>query len=275
LINENCLNLIGSGVAFHVPTFFKELAALQEKGLKNVHDRIFVSDRVSIDLDLHVAVDTLEEVELGSGKLGTTGRGIGPCYSSKAARSGIKLAEVFNPNVFEGKLRNLYSSYSKRYGNILKYDVEEELDRFRGYRTQLTKYAVDAVALIKKAQDDDTAILIEGANALMLDIDYGTVGHHKHEDFVTFALVLDADPEMTLVSIRNFVEYGTCRHIHRPCHQSNKDSRDSWVRQVLQSKISWPEAFLSVSKNKTSKPLLVRASDSPTYLRLVSHCFTF
>jgi adenylosuccinate synthase len=85
LINPKCLNLIGSGVVFHVPSFFKELGELEEKGLENVYDRIFVSDRVQIDLDLHAAVDGLEEVELGERKIGTTGRGIGPSYSTKAA----------------------------------------------------------------------------------------------------------------------------------------------------------------------------------------------
>ncbi|KAI0010241.1 Adenylosuccinate synthetase, partial [Xylariaceae sp. FL0662B] len=174
LMNPQCLNLIGSGVVFHVPTFFSELAQLEEKGLQNVHDRVFVSDRVSIDLDLHIAVDGLEEVELGSRKLGTTGRGIGPSYSTKASRSGIKLAEVFDAELFERKLRQLHSSYSKRYGNLLKYNVEDELERFKGYRTQLAKYTVDGVSLLKEAQDKNTGILVEGANALMLDIDYGT-----------------------------------------------------------------------------------------------------
>jgi adenylosuccinate synthase len=79
------MNLIGSGVVFHVPSFFKELAALEEKGLQGVYDRIVVSDRVQIALDLHAAVDGLEEKALGSSKLGTTGLGIGPAYSTKAA----------------------------------------------------------------------------------------------------------------------------------------------------------------------------------------------
>ncbi|KAI1085449.1 Adenylosuccinate synthetase [Whalleya microplaca] len=164
LMNPQCLNLIGlylhnsSGVVFHVATFFFELAQLEEKGLEN--DRVFVSDRVSIDLDLHIAVDGLEKVELGSRKLGTTGRGIGLSYPTKASRSGIKLAEVFDAELFEG--------------DLLKYD---ELERFKSYRTQLAKYSVDGVALLKEAQDRNTDILIEGANALMLDIDYGTYSY--------------------------------------------------------------------------------------------------
>ncbi|KAH0499584.1 hypothetical protein TgHK011_006765 [Trichoderma gracile] len=174
LVNPNCLNLIGSAVVAHIPSFFKELEELERKGLSNVHERIFISDRVHIDLDLHVAVDGLEELELGDRKVGTTGRGIGPCYSTKAARSGIRLAEVFNEQVFEQKLRRLASGFKKRYGDLLKYDVEEELARFKEYRPKLAKYTVDAIAFMKQAQEKNMKILCEGANALMLDLDWGS-----------------------------------------------------------------------------------------------------
>ena len=80
--------MIGTGVVFHVPSFFKELAELEKKGLNAVTQRIFVSDRCHVDFDLHAAVDGLEEVELGERKIGTTGRGIGPSYSTKAAVCG-------------------------------------------------------------------------------------------------------------------------------------------------------------------------------------------
>jgi adenylosuccinate synthase len=75
LINPNCLNFIGSGVVFHVPSFFSEMAELVEKGLPSVEDRLLVSDRVHIILQQHIAVDGLEEKELGDKKIGTTGRG--------------------------------------------------------------------------------------------------------------------------------------------------------------------------------------------------------
>ncbi|ORY67658.1 Adenylosuccinate synthetase [Pseudomassariella vexata] len=174
LINPKCINLIGSGVVFHVPSFFKELKELEDKGLAGVRDRIFVSDRVQIDFDLHAAVDGLEEVELGEGKIGTTGRGIGPAYSTKAARTGIRMSEVFNEELFETKLRRLAEGYKKRFGDLLKYDVEEEINRFKQYRQDLASFVVDGVHFLKQAQDQNRKILVEGANALMLDIDHGT-----------------------------------------------------------------------------------------------------
>ncbi|KAI3574977.1 P-loop containing nucleoside triphosphate hydrolase protein [Fusarium oxysporum f. sp. albedinis] len=164
-LTYNSMNFIGSGVVFNVPQFFKELQDLSDKGLEAVHDRIRVSDRVHIDLQLHIAADGLEEQELG---------GIGPSYSCKAARSGIRLADVFNPKLFEQKLRRLADGYRKRYGDLFKYDVEEELAQFEEYRHKLRKYSVDGVSFMKSAQKSNTPILIEGANALMLDLDYGS-----------------------------------------------------------------------------------------------------
>lgn len=74
-----------------------------------------------------------------------TKRGIGPCYSTKASRSGIRPAEMFDKELFERKLRQLEAGYKKRYGDLLTYGVEEEIKRFDEYRVKLQDHAVDAV----------------------------------------------------------------------------------------------------------------------------------
>ncbi|KAJ4857281.1 adenylosuccinate synthetase domain-containing protein [Trichoderma breve] len=160
LINPNCMNFIGSDV----PSFFSELKQLEEKGLPNVYDRILVSDRVHINFDLHAAVDGLEEIELGERKIGTTGRGI--------INQGC--SDVFDQELFESKLRRLAHGYKARYGDLLKYDVEEEIKRFRGYRTELAKYAIDGLSFMYSAQTSNMNIIIEGANAVMLDLSMGS-----------------------------------------------------------------------------------------------------
>ncbi|KAF2966333.1 hypothetical protein GQX73_g7212 [Xylaria multiplex] len=174
LVNPSCMNLIGSGVVFHVPSFFKELETLEAKGLTGVRERILVSDRCQVNLDLHAAVDGLEEVELGERKIGTTGRGIGPSYSTKATRSGIRVHEIFDQEVFEAKLRKLAEGYRTRFGDVLEYDVDDEIQRFREYRPKLAEFCVDAVHLVQNMQKHNARFLVEGANALMLDVDYGT-----------------------------------------------------------------------------------------------------
>ncbi|KAK8073933.1 hypothetical protein PG994_004832 [Apiospora phragmitis] len=174
LINPNCLNFIGTSVVFHVPSFFKELKELEAKGLTGVRDRIKVSDRAQVNLDLHAAVDGLEEVELGTRAIGTTGRGIGPSYATKASRSGIRVHDILDEEKFNRMIRQLASGYKKRYGDLLKYDVEEEISRFNEYRKDLKKYMVDGIKFMNDVVKANKNILIEGANALMLDLDYGS-----------------------------------------------------------------------------------------------------
>lgn len=173
MINPTCLNLIGSGVVVHVPSFFKELEDLKHKGL-DTHERIFISDRAQVVFDLHQFVDGLEEQELGKGAVGTTKKGIGPCYSTKSARSGVRISEIFDKEALDRKLRTLSKGFKKRYGDLLQYDVEQEIASFDKHRAELKRFVVDAVPFIASVQSSpSTNLLVEGANALMLDVDYG------------------------------------------------------------------------------------------------------
>ncbi|TVY38068.1 Adenylosuccinate synthetase [Lachnellula subtilissima] len=166
LINPECINLIGPGVVVNIKAFYKELSDLESKGLQNVRERIFIADRCHIVLDLHQLVDGLEEVELGKKSIGTTRMGIGPAYSTKASRSGIRVHEIFNEPLFEAKIRELARAAHKRWGDLLKYDVEEEITRFKGYREDLRPFVIDAIPLIQSAQKAKQPLLIEGTDLL-------------------------------------------------------------------------------------------------------------
>jgi len=132
LISPSCdINLIGAGTVVHVPSFFSELEALKAKGLEGCENRVWISDRAHVCFDLHQVVDGLEEGKLGARKVGTTGKGIGPCYSDKAARRGVRMAEIFEEEVFERKLRSLEEGYRRRFGEDFRYDVQEEIQRFQ------------------------------------------------------------------------------------------------------------------------------------------------
>lgn len=174
LLNPDAQNLIGSGCVIHIPGLLKELADLEAKNLPDARNRLFISDRAHVVLDLHQKLDGLEEAELGGRKIGTTGKGIGPCYSTKASRSGIRVADIFQQQMFEKKVRILAAGFKKRFGDLLQYDPEEEIGRFENYRTILAPLVVDQVPLLLSAQQERTPMLIEGANALMLDLDAGT-----------------------------------------------------------------------------------------------------
>jgi adenylosuccinate synthase len=132
LVNPRAINLVGSGCVVHIPSFFEELEALQKKGL-NTQDRIFLSDRCHLVFDVHQICDGLKETELGGKSIGTTKKGIGPTYSSKASRSGIRVHHLFDREEFERRFRGLVVSRHKRYGEF-DYDVEAELERYKVVR---------------------------------------------------------------------------------------------------------------------------------------------
>ncbi|KAG6371939.1 Adenylosuccinate synthetase [Boletus reticuloceps] len=172
LVNPKCVGLIGNGVVIHLPSFFKELDALEEKGLR-CSDRIFVSDRAQLVFDFHQIVDGLKEVELGGSSIGTTKKGIGPAYSGKASRSGLRVHHLFDHNTFSDKFRKIVEGRFKRYGHF-EYDTEGEIERYKNLAERLRPFVVDSIAYIHDALAAQKRVLVEGANALMLDIDHGT-----------------------------------------------------------------------------------------------------
>ncbi|KIV88478.1 adenylosuccinate synthase [Exophiala mesophila] len=201
LINPSCqVNLIGTGCVVHIPSFFKELAALEQKGLEGVRDRILISDRAHVCFDLHSVVDGIAEdsrknIEGGKGVIGTTRKGIGPAYSDKVARKGVPFWMLVNEQQrWIQRLRDLDAGYRKSYPDapaLQAYSVEDEINKLQGLRAELQRYVVDQTPLLAQAVGTKSStastigtngtlaqqtpnILIEGANALLLDIDHGT-----------------------------------------------------------------------------------------------------
>ncbi|KAJ6482856.1 AMPSase 1 [Mycena vitilis] len=172
LVNPSCTGLIGNGVVVHVPSFFDELDALQAQGL-DCTGRLFVSDRAHLVFDFHQIVDGLKEVELGGSSIGTTKKGIGPAYSGKASRSGLRVHHLFDPATFADKFRKLVENRFKRYGHF-EYDTEGEILRYQTLAARLKPYVIDSVVYLHEALAAGKRVLVEGANAAMLDLDFGT-----------------------------------------------------------------------------------------------------
>ncbi|KDR80439.1 hypothetical protein GALMADRAFT_1199851 [Galerina marginata CBS 339.88] len=172
LVNPACTGLIGSGLVVHVPSFFQELDALESQGL-DCKGRLFISDRAHLVFDFHQIVDGLKEVELGGSSIGTTRKGIGPAYSGKASRSGLRVHHLFDHDTFAAKFRKLVEGRFKRYGHF-EYDTEGEILRYKELAERLRPYVIDSVVYIHQAISSGKRVLVEGANALMLDLDFGT-----------------------------------------------------------------------------------------------------
>eukprot|EP00879_Flechtneria_rotunda_P022826 GHRR01024114.1.p1 GENE.GHRR01024114.1~~GHRR01024114.1.p1 ORF type:complete len:225 (+),score=67.82 GHRR01024114.1:162-836(+) len=113
ILNQNATNVIGNGVAVHVPGLFEEIEELEAKGVQ-VAGRLLLSDRAHLLFDLHKEVDGLREAELAGDKIGTTKRGVGPAYASKATRNGLRVGDLSDISSFREKLQKLMDDQKAR-----------------------------------------------------------------------------------------------------------------------------------------------------------------
>ncbi|KAK9914823.1 hypothetical protein WJX75_001005 [Coccomyxa subellipsoidea] len=172
ILNQNAQCVVGNGVVIHLPSLFEEIATLKEQGV-STEGRLVVSDRAHLLFDLHKEIDGLREAELAGKQIGTTKRGIGPAYASKATRNGIRVGELRDLDAFAAKLRVLALDGQKRFQGF-EYDVEADIVRYKEIAKQVLPFVGDTVELVNDAWEAGKRILVEGANATMLDLDFGT-----------------------------------------------------------------------------------------------------
>ncbi|XP_073151228.1 adenylosuccinate synthetase 2, chloroplastic [Henckelia pumila] len=175
ILNEGTICVIGNGVVVHLPGLFKEIDGLESNGV-SCKGRILVSDRAHLLFDFHQVVDGLREAELAKSFIGTTRRGIGPCYSSKANRIGIRVRDLRHMDTFPQKLDLLLSDAASRFRgfNYGPDMLREELEQYKKYAERLEPFVTDTVHFMNDAILQKQKILVEGGQATMLDIDFGT-----------------------------------------------------------------------------------------------------
>ncbi|MED6266668.1 Adenylosuccinate synthetase isozyme 1 C [Characodon lateralis] len=178
IINTKGISLIGNGVVIHLPGLFEEGDKNEKKGLKGWEKRLIVSDRAHLVFDFHQVVDGLQETERQAqeGKnIGTTKKGIGPAYSSKASRIGLRVCDLLGDfNDFSTRFKNLVHHYQSMYPS-LKVDVDDQLKKLKDFAERLRPMVRDGVYYMYEAlHGPPKKILVEGANAALLDIDFGT-----------------------------------------------------------------------------------------------------
>lgn len=130
ILNENSTSILGNGVVIHVGQLFEEIAKNEEKGMaKNWETRLIISDRAHLVLDIHQFVDGRQEAKKSATSIGTTKKGIGPAYSSKANRIGLRIADLVGDfNAFRRKFGALVETYKQKYPDLMKNygDVSED-----------------------------------------------------------------------------------------------------------------------------------------------------
>jgi len=164
-------NLIGNGVVLHLPTMLTELKKLKDAGV-DYDGRLLISDRAQLLFEAHKILDGRQEDALGGAGIGTTRKGIGPCYSTKATRSGVRVGDLANWDVFKRRHHDLIVALQKQHQ--FDYDIREEQQRIKSYYEQIKPMIVDSVSYLNTALKQGKTILAEGANAALLDIEFGT-----------------------------------------------------------------------------------------------------
>ncbi len=169
--------ILGNGMVIDPAVLISEIEDLHEKNLFPPDTQLYISENAHIIMPYHRSVDSARETRKGSGKIGTTGRGIGPAYEDKITRTGIRLADLLNRETFGEMLRKNVEEknfYLTQFCNEEPVEYDIIFDEYNGYADRLRQYAANTSLIIDRKIKSGENILFEGAQGCHLDIDYGT-----------------------------------------------------------------------------------------------------
>ncbi|XP_059173327.1 adenylosuccinate synthetase-like [Physella acuta] len=169
VIYPTCKGLIGNGVVINLPDLFNEI----ENNNIDLKDRLVISDRAHLVFNFHTQVDGMLESGRGQKSIGTTKKGIGPTYSSKATRNGLRISDLIGDfTKFSEKFRSLVEHYQVMFPD-LNVDVIKELELYKDLATRVRPMVKDTVSYLHEAISNNKKILVECAQSTILDIDFG------------------------------------------------------------------------------------------------------
>lgn len=176
ILREHVMCMIGNGVVLSPEALFTELGELEARGVP-ASQRLKISAACPLILPYHIALDQAREIARGKTAIGTTGRGIGPCYEDKVSRRGIRLADLSDVEAFKEKLAGVmeYHNFTlKNYFKVDEVDYQQVLDEVLGYRDRLLSMVADIPGMLDDYRKQGHNIMFEGAQGTLLDIDQGT-----------------------------------------------------------------------------------------------------
>ena len=175
VLYPDCVPVIGSGCVIDLGFLKEELQMLNDKNVNT--EKLAISPNAHVVMPYHKLLDELIEESLGENKIGTTKKGIGPCYADKIQRRGIRVQDLLNQDVFEKKVKANVEETNLTLTKIYNQPplvTEEIINEFNDYKDIVSNHVVDTSLLIDNAIKDQKSILFEGAQGTLLDIDHGT-----------------------------------------------------------------------------------------------------
>ena len=177
ILYEDKLNVIGNGVVVDPKALFEEIDYLEGVGVKVTPEKLIISDRAQLIMPYHKTLDILKEKARGKNDIGTTGKGIGPCYTDKFERCGIRVCDLMHEDVFAEKLKENVEMKNEYITKILDGEAlnfDEILKEYLEFAKKLKPFVQDTSVRVYNDIKADKVVLFEGAQGMLLDIDYGT-----------------------------------------------------------------------------------------------------
>ncbi|WBW97632.1 adenylosuccinate synthase [Oceanirhabdus sp. W0125-5] len=177
ILHDDKLNILGNGVVIDPKALFTEIEYLEELGTKVTPEKLAISDRANVIMPYHKELDRLKEIARGKDNIGTTGKGIGPCYTDKVERSGIRMCDLLHADVLREKLKNNIEIKNKIITNVFDgeaLDFEKIYNEYLEFGKRIKPFIKDTSVIIYDAIKEGQNVLFEGAQGTLLDIDYGT-----------------------------------------------------------------------------------------------------
>jgi len=177
ILHPGKVNVIGNGVAVDPLALTGEMHELTARGVAVEPEGLRISSAAHVIFEHHRRIDALAERWRGAGRIGTTGRGIGPCYADKAARTGLRLGDLVDPGRLRERLEAVLAEKNALIESVhheAPLDLEGAFERYAGLGEELAPYVADTGAEVRSAWRAGKSILFEGAQGVMLDIDHGT-----------------------------------------------------------------------------------------------------
>ncbi|WP_392485945.1 adenylosuccinate synthase [Haloimpatiens sp. FM7315] len=177
ILYDNKVNIIGNGVVLDPEALFNEIEYLEGLGVKVTPEKLLISDRAQLIMPYHKVLDGLKEKKRGKNDIGTTGKGIGPCYTDKMERSGIRVCDLLEEDTFKEKLQDALEIKNPFITDVLggeAFDFDEICEKYLNFAKKIRPFVTDTSVKVYDSIKASKKVLFEGAQGTLLDIDYGT-----------------------------------------------------------------------------------------------------
>lgn len=235
ILYKDKLNVIGNGVVLDPKALFEEIKYLEDLGVEITPKNLVISDRAQLIMPYHRTLDGIKEKARGKNDIGTTGKGIGPCYTDKAERSGIRVCDLLHKDVFAEKLKDNVETksaiISKVYGGEVL-DFNAIYDEYMVYAEKMRPFVKDTSVVVYDEIKAGKDVLFEGAQGTLLDIDYGTYPYVTSSNTIAGGVCTGTGVGPTMIdSVVGIVKAYTTRVGKGPFPTELLNSTGDWIRE--------------------------------------------